>query len=398
MRKKQFFWILMIVLFALGGTFAAVQGAAPFAPQFSGCGGDYVPVVNAEFEREVVVLVNQERDKRGLPPLKQVSDIDEASRYHAADMAMDSYALHDTYDRIGGKLVRICDTFQRMSFYYTEWLVAGENIAGGQNTPQQVMAEWMESPGHKANILSEDFWEIGVGYYYMQGSQFGEYWVQEFGARLNRYPLVINGEEPTTDTPEVEVYVYGDWNEMRLRNDDGDWSDWRPFTNKSNWTLPNTVGEHTVEAHVRKGNTDTKTRNTITLTTGGDDGGGATATLGGLPSEVFFYYNMSDGSLYPASASVAPLNTGTEEILGWQAASSDSWLLVTPSQGSTPSGVLTLIPSGFDTSAAGTHTATVTITVFNPPSGVEGTPQTVQVTIQMGSSAQERLFMPMIAR
>ena len=64
---------------------------------------------------------------------------------------------------------------------YAGWNRIGENIAAGQETPESVMAGWMTSPGHRANILNPAFKEIGVGFTRSNG-QFGIYWVQVFGA------------------------------------------------------------------------------------------------------------------------------------------------------------------------------------------------------------------------
>src|SRR5512139_3091766 len=115
----------------------------PNAPEFSGCGGINQPVVNADYEQQVVDLVNTERANRGLPPYKRVTELDEAARYHSADLGQDDYFSHDTYDRVGGNLVYVCDTWTRLGTYYTGAM--GENIAYGYSTPQGVMNGWMNS-------------------------------------------------------------------------------------------------------------------------------------------------------------------------------------------------------------------------------------------------------------
>src|SRR5207302_652516 len=66
---------------------------------------------------------------------------------------------------------------------YTNAVVWGENIAAGQPDPQAVMTAWMNSPGHRANILFRGFTEIGIGVYSAPGTRYGVYWTQEFGAR-----------------------------------------------------------------------------------------------------------------------------------------------------------------------------------------------------------------------
>jgi hypothetical protein len=122
----------------------------------------------------------------------------------------------------------------------------------------------MISTGHRNNILSAYSWEIGVGYF--QGGGYGSYWVQDFGRQSGVYPLIINQEAESTDSRSVSLYIYGDWTEIRLRNDDGEWSQWMPFQNNLNWELVGGVGTHTVWAEMRNGLETTSFHDTITLT------------------------------------------------------------------------------------------------------------------------------------
>jgi uncharacterized protein YkwD len=232
------------------------------APNYNGCGGMNVSVVNAAYEQEVVYLVNQERAKAGLPPLKQSVELDEASRYHAADMAQDGYFKHDSYDLVGDTVVYVCATWDRIKTYYPS--PSAENIAAGYGNPTSVMNGWMTSTGHRNNILSAYSWEIGVGYY--QGGSYGSYWVQDFGRQSGVYPLIINQEAGNTNSRAVSLYIYGDWNEIRLRNDAGEWSQWMPFQNNLNWELSGGVGTHTVWAEMRNGDGVSSSNDTIVLT------------------------------------------------------------------------------------------------------------------------------------
>ena len=276
-RLVLFLWILLAVLISGGG----VSASPPLAetqsalssitnptlesvntPDFTGCGGINVPAVNAAYEQEVVFLVNQERAKAGLPPLKQSVELDEASRYHAADMVQDNYFEHDSYDRAGDEVVFVCSTWDRIKTYYPS--PSAENIAAGYATPSSVMNGWMNSSGHRSNILSAYSWEIGVGYY--QGGGYGAYWVQDFGRRSGVFPMIINQEAGNTDTRTVSLYIYGDWTEIRIRNDDGEWSQWMPFQNNMNWDLAGGIGTHTVWVEMRAGNDTSASHDTITLT------------------------------------------------------------------------------------------------------------------------------------
>lgn len=239
----------------LAGLAAALPAAAArlYEVSYTGCGGVEAPVINEAFELRVVELVNQERANNGnLPPLKRVATLTGAARFHATDLGVDNYFEHDSYDRSGENLKYVCGTFERMSVWYPNWRTAAENIAAGQQTPADVVADWMASPGHRRNILGQDFTEIGVGFFAGAG-EYGTYWVQDFGARRDVYPLVINRDSPTTEDRAVDIYIYGAWNEMRLRNNSGTWSDWQPFVNGFTWTLDEGSGEHTITAEMRTG-------------------------------------------------------------------------------------------------------------------------------------------------
>jgi uncharacterized protein YkwD len=160
-----------------------VEGCTPrSATSASGCSGEPPPPDRSGFEDEVVRLVNAERSRAGLPPLKQSEPLSRAARYFAHDMARDDYFLsHDTYDRVGGRLVRRCEWRVRVRAYDPKWRGLAENIASGHETPEEVVAAWMESPRHRANILGKGYRETGVGF--AAGGSEGFYWVQDFGRR-----------------------------------------------------------------------------------------------------------------------------------------------------------------------------------------------------------------------
>lgn len=148
------------------------------AQPFRGCatGNEYVPPVNEAFEKEILRLVNIERKKRGLASLTWNKKMAQAARYHAADMAHDDYFEHASYDRGG---VQVCKTFARIRKFGPG---SAENIAVGGSTPAGTMRQWMNSPGHKRNILSKGSKSLGVGYYYKKGlkNKWRHYWVQNF--------------------------------------------------------------------------------------------------------------------------------------------------------------------------------------------------------------------------
>ncbi|MFJ6793346.1 sigma-70 family RNA polymerase sigma factor [Streptomyces sp. NPDC091268] len=121
---------------------------------------------------QVVALVNSERAAAGCGPLKEDSQLRTAAQGHSDDMAARSFFSHTNPDG--------ADPGQRTTAAGYRWSTYGENIAQGQQTPQQVMDAWMKSPGHRANILNCSFKDIGVGIHQGAG---GPWWTQNFGAR-----------------------------------------------------------------------------------------------------------------------------------------------------------------------------------------------------------------------
>ncbi|GAT80161.1 hypothetical protein STXM2123_863 [Streptomyces sp. F-3] len=117
----------------------------------------------------IVELVNSERAKAGCSPVKPNAALTEAARAHSEDMA-----AHRNMSHTGSDGSSPGDRLTRAGY---DWRTYGENVAYGYSTPEQVMAGWMSSSGHRANILNCSFTEIGVGL-----AQPGHYWTQDFGA------------------------------------------------------------------------------------------------------------------------------------------------------------------------------------------------------------------------
>ncbi|MFB1050415.1 SafA/ExsA family spore coat assembly protein [Paraliobacillus sp. JSM ZJ581] len=117
-------------------------------------------------EHLVIQLTNQERAKYGLPALKPDWELSRVARYKSTDMKNKNYFSHQspTYG----------SPFTMMKDFGISYKRAAENIARGQQTPQQVVRAWMNSAGHRKNILG-DFSHIGVGYV-----SNGKYWTQLF--------------------------------------------------------------------------------------------------------------------------------------------------------------------------------------------------------------------------
>jgi uncharacterized protein YkwD len=353
-------------------------------PAYTGCDAEIAPVFDAAYEQQVVELVNAERANQGLPPLKRVTALDDAARYHALDMGQDNYFSHDTYDGA----TYVCSWSARIGKFYIGWNSLAENIAAGYSSPQSVMSAWMNSSGHRANILSTSRWEIGVGYAQVGGSAYTRYWVQDFGRRGNVFPLVINREAAATDTRDVALYIYGSFAEMRLRNDDGPWAAWQPFQTNVNWTLASGVGTRTVAAELRGGANGSTTRtssDTIYLTT-------SDPALGNLPATVGFLFSIPEQRLFPASVQVTPANTGTDDALNWTLTTQGGWFSVSPGSGSTPAS-FSITPTTFPTDTAAAYTGAITVTVTSP-SGVLGSPHRIGLSLQVFNAPLAFVYLP----
>lgn len=226
---------------------------------YNGCGGELVEPINRAYETKIAELVNIERAAQGLPPLKLDDALTNAARYHATDMSQDDYFNHQTHDRSEGVLTPICDWTERIAGYYTSSTALAENLATGDLSPESVMAGWMSNSEHRASILG-NYREIGVGYS-------TQYWVQNLGVRAESFPIIINREAQQTASPVVQLYIYGEWQQMRLRNNDGSWSEWQEFHSETTWTLDNTPGEQWVEVELKNDTLTVTARDTILLTT-----------------------------------------------------------------------------------------------------------------------------------
>ncbi len=123
------------------------------------------------FEQQVLVLVNQQRALHGLAPLAYDSRLDLASeRHNQVQAATRSMAHSGIGDGDPGSRIRATG-------FTGAW---GENVATGQLTPEQVVSEWMASPGHRRNILDPNYRRLGVAY--GQAADGRTYWAQSFGA------------------------------------------------------------------------------------------------------------------------------------------------------------------------------------------------------------------------
>jgi len=168
MKKLIAVFTVLIMLAA----FCAPAGAA--APEgFEPCSAvNAIPpeIPASAQEWEVLRITNTERMSNGVDPLTMFPAMQAATDIRAQELIQlfshtrpDGSDCFSVFDEVG-----------------VEWSYVGENIAAGYQTPAAVMEGWMNSSGHRANILEAGYKHIGVGYTYSQGSDYGAYWVQLF--------------------------------------------------------------------------------------------------------------------------------------------------------------------------------------------------------------------------
>lgn len=142
-------------------------------PSWTPTGATEVSSAPADTATQVVALVNKERAANGCGALTEDPQLEKAAQGHSDDMAARHFFDHTNPDG--------ADPGQRITAADYKWSTYGENIAQGQQTPAAVMESWMNSPGHRANILNCSFKDIGVGVHDGAG---GPWWTQDFGAKL----------------------------------------------------------------------------------------------------------------------------------------------------------------------------------------------------------------------
>jgi uncharacterized protein YkwD len=127
------------------------------------------------FELRVLELTNEFRAENGLAPLLNSPTLNAAADDWSRQMAEGDFFAHSTPSQVED--------------HGYEWQHWGENIAGGQLTPEAVVQAWIDSPGHRANLLNESFEEIGIGYHHLPDDtgdvNYRHYWTQVFGAEAD---------------------------------------------------------------------------------------------------------------------------------------------------------------------------------------------------------------------
>jgi len=253
-------------------------------------------IPSASYEDQVTALTNQERwDNGHLAPLKRESTmLDLAAEYHCEDMIDGGFFSHTSKDGAAWNFLHFwsgegpSDRMAELDYGWSSW---AENIAAGFGTPAAVMNAWMNSSGHRANILSTANREIGVGYV-------ASYWTQDFGTRSGVYPVVINREAHETSSTSVSLYVYGSgWaSQMRFSNDGTAWTAWQAYATSKTWTLSEGDGFKTVYCQLKDAGATVKDSNDSIYLSGStngaptitDFGPASPATVAALATQQFY--------------------------------------------------------------------------------------------------------------
>lgn len=154
---------------------------------------------NSEFVDHVLELTNAERLKAGLSPLTLNLELSKAAQTHSQNMAIQDFFNHTGLDGSSPS------DRARTAGYLSG---VAENIAAGQSTPEEVVQAWMESPGHRENILNPNVQVIGIGYFYLEDDpgnvRYQHYWNQEFGkSEESRYSQSSSSSSNPTETADL---------------------------------------------------------------------------------------------------------------------------------------------------------------------------------------------------
>lgn len=134
--------------------------------------GDSAYSANLSYLQEVLALTNEVRAEVGAAPLVLDETLSRAACARAAEIAYHNFFSHTRPDGT--------DCFSVFGLYGITYNACGENIAAGQQSPQEVVEGWKNSPGHYANMISTNFTKLGVGYVKSESFSYETSWVQMF--------------------------------------------------------------------------------------------------------------------------------------------------------------------------------------------------------------------------
>ncbi|MGB9723659.1 MAG: CAP domain-containing protein [Chloroflexia bacterium] len=356
--RKRWVWWVGILLLVLAGPMQAEgrEGSLPPSPS-NGRPAVAIEASLSSFRmaRRLLVLVNGARWERGIPPLKAEPMLARAARAHALSMAQEDYFGHRGKDN--------STPWERIEAAgYQTWQVLAENIAAGYDTPEKVLAAWLESPPHRSNLLNPELREAGIGYAFQPGDTYPggnwgyvHYWTMDMGCRWDSYPLVIALEAYSTTTRQVSLYLYGQgWaQEMRLSNDRTNWTAWHPYRSTLTWELAPGNGPKVVYAELRDGRGNVmRSEDDILLQEGPD-----APAFHVHPEQVVFTLGPGQHAGQPQRHTFQL--QGERGSVAWQASLDQGWLALDVYSGTTPSRLNLTLDDAAGRLPPGLYTATL---------------------------------------
>lgn len=131
--------------------------------------------ISPQNEIQIFSEINKNRLQNNLKPLNLNEKLNKVASFYAQNMAQNNYISHQGLDGQNAD--------NRMTKFGYNWTTFGENLAAGSDNSAITVERWMKSFGHKANILNNDFCEVGIGYGYNENSNYKHYWTVNFGCR-----------------------------------------------------------------------------------------------------------------------------------------------------------------------------------------------------------------------
>jgi uncharacterized protein YkwD len=210
--------------------------------------------------KKAVDLVNQERVKAGLNPLKWNDQLAVAATAYAQEMASRGFFAHNSPD--GSTPV---ERARRSGYQAYGWgdVYVGENLGRGYNSAESVHQAWMNSEGHRTNLLLPKYRELGIGI--AVAADGTRYWAQEFGSRPKVLPVFINDGAASTDSTRVNLTITDEevspWgslaslSSMMVSNSpDFSGARWEPFAKTKSWNLQGRPGKQAVYVRLKDAN------------------------------------------------------------------------------------------------------------------------------------------------
>jgi len=195
-RWFRFFLSIVAIATTCGTTGVLLALRASAQAPLDAAGADLPSVGDrADYVVELLRLINAERRHRGIPPLRLSQPLNQAAQQHAEDMAFNDFFSHLGSD---GTTLR-----SRLAAAGYESSEVAENIAAGRASPRETVQQWLNSPGHRANLLNPEFTEVGFGYSNSPLGRFVFYWTQVLGRPAATASQSFSTTEPAAAPSEA---------------------------------------------------------------------------------------------------------------------------------------------------------------------------------------------------